>query len=150
MNKGLTPSLFKIASVLWVIWGLVHFLAGVMTIAQATPQAVMGIADAVNPETLDVFYPEAAGALINQHGFNLLWIGLVTAIGGLFIWKQNRNAVLVTALIGGLTDVGYFIFMDMGGYVNFAPGTVMTIISASAIITSFIAIFKNNEIRSTL
>lgn len=147
MNKVLTANLLRTSSVLWVIWGLVHFLAGVLTITQATPQAVMGIADAVNPVALDIIYPEAAGALINQHGFNLLWIGLVTTVGGILIWKQSRNAVLVTALIGGLTDLGYFIFMDLGGYVNFAPGTVMSIISLSAIVISFIAIFKNNEER---
>lgn len=133
MNKVLTANLLRTSSVLWVIWGLVHFLAGVLTITQATPQAVMGIADAVNPVALDIIYPEAAGALINQHGFNLLWIGLVTTVGGILIWKQSRNAVLVTALIGGLTDLGYFIFMDLGGYVNFAPGTVMSIISLSAL-----------------
>ncbi|MEM9368421.1 MAG: hypothetical protein AAGD07_20700, partial [Planctomycetota bacterium] len=70
-----TGALLKIAAVLWVIWGLVHVLAGVMTISKDTPQAVQGIADAVDPQTLDVIYPDAAGAVINQHGFNLLWIG---------------------------------------------------------------------------
>ena len=44
--------LLKIVSVLWVIWGLVHVLAGVMTVTRDTPDAVAGIADAVDPETL--------------------------------------------------------------------------------------------------
>lgn len=49
---------------------------------------------------------------------------------------------LIAALVGGLADVGYFIFMDLGGFVNFLPGTLMTIFSALAIATSFYAYFK--------
>lgn len=45
-------------------------------------------------------------------------------------------------LVGGLLDVGYFVFIDLGGYNNFVPGTVMTIISARAITSSFYAYFK--------
>lgn len=46
------------------------------------------------------------------------------------------TAVWVTALIGGLADIGYFLFVDLGGFVNFVPGTVMTLISAAAIVLS--------------
>ena len=40
----------KIAAVLWVVWGLVHMFAGIMTITQETSGAVAGIADAVEVE----------------------------------------------------------------------------------------------------
>jgi len=142
MTNSSSKLFFRISAVLWLIWGAVHILAGVLTVVQATPEAVMGIADAANPDILTAVYPEAAGAIINQHGFNLFWVGLVTFIGGFYIWRQNRTAVLGTALVGGLTDVGYFIFMDIGGFVNFAPGTVMTIICLTAIILSFLATFS--------
>lgn len=39
--------------------------------------------------------------------------------------------------IGGLADLGYLLFVDLPGYVNFFPGTVMTFISGSAIVLSF-------------
>lgn len=45
--------------------------------------------------------------------------------------------IWVTAMVGGLADVGYLLFVDLPGYVNFFPGTVMTLISASAIVLSF-------------
>lgn len=32
--------------------------------------------------------------------------------------------------------LGYFFFLDLGGYVHFVPGTVMTLISAAAILLS--------------
>ena len=63
---------FRVAAVLWVIWGLVHALAGVLTITQDTAGAAQGIADAVDPALLEMDYPDAVGAIMNQHGFNLL------------------------------------------------------------------------------
>ncbi|MGB7342342.1 MAG: hypothetical protein WBC91_25825 [Phototrophicaceae bacterium] len=122
-------------AVLWIVWGLFHTLAGVLTITAVvsdnTVQAVTGIADGVDPILLDIEYPDAVGGIIGQHGFNLLWFGIVTIIGAVFIWRQNALAIFITAMVGGLADVGYFIFVDLGGYANFVPGTVMTIVSAS-------------------
>ncbi len=132
----------KISAVLWVIWGLVHMLAGVLTISNSGAAAIGGIADAVDPATLVGDYPAAMDAIINQHGFNLFWIGAVTLIAAYYIWKRSPAAIFIAALVGGLADIGYFIFMDLGGYVNFMPGTVMTLFSASAVILTFTAYFK--------
>ena len=138
-------TLLRIAAILWIVWGLVHILAGVLTVSAVVSgnisQAVGGIADAVDPSLLDIEYPDAVGGILGQHGFNLLWFGIVTLIGAVFIWRQNVQAIFITAMVGGLADVGYFIFIDLGGYNLFIPGTVMTIVSASAIILSFIAYF---------
>ena len=109
--------------------------------------SVSGIADAVDPGKLAVDYPEAAGASIGQHGFNLFWIGIVTLISAFYVWKGNCNAIFLAAITGGLADVGYFLFMDLGGFVNFMPGTVMTIVSASAIILSFFAHYSIQKIK---
>lgn len=126
----------KVVSALWIVWGLVHMFAGIATMARDTPEAVGGIADAVDASVLDITYPDAAGAIINQHGFNLLWIGAVTLVSAYFIWRSSMRAAFLAGLVGGLADVGYFVFLDLGGYVNFFPGTVMTIFSATAILLS--------------
>lgn len=150
--SNLNINLLKISAVLWIIWGLVHILAGVFTmnfvLSGDISSAVGGIADAVDPATLQMDYPDAAGAILGQHGFNLFWIGIVTLICAFFIWRKNGHAIFLAALTGGLADVGYFLFMDLGGYVNFVPGTVMTIVSASAIILSFIAYFTSNRLQT--
>ena len=136
----------KAAAVLWVIWGLVHIFAGAITMYFITSgdisAAVSGVADAVDPATLKLDYPAASGALIGQHGFNLFWIGIITFVSAFYIWKGNKNAIILAALVGGLADLGYFLFMDLGGYVNFMPGTVMTLVSASAIILSILGLNK--------
>jgi hypothetical protein len=127
----------KIAAILWVVWGLVHMFAGAITIIREPSAGFAGIADAVDPALLVADYHPAAAGILNQHGFNLLWIGLATLIGAGFIWRANMTAIWVTAMVGGLADVGYFLFLDLPGFVNVVPGTVMTIFSASAIILSF-------------
>ncbi|MEM9805148.1 MAG: hypothetical protein AAF959_07695 [Cyanobacteria bacterium P01_D01_bin.56] len=146
MSRKTTHIFLKISAILWVIWGIVHALAGVLTISGDTATAVAGIADGVDPTLLAVDYPDAAGAIINQHGFNLLWGGVVTISGGVFIWRKNVAAIFISALVGGLLDVGYFIFIDLGGYNKFIPGTVMTIISSVAIALSFYAYFQQEKL----
>ncbi len=142
-------NLLRISAVLWAIWGLVHILAGVMTmkgiLSNDISSSISGIADAIEPGTLQMDYPKATGAILGQHGFNLFWIGIVTFISGFFIWKGNKNAIFLAALCGGLADLGYFLFMDIGGYVNFIPGTVMTIVSTLAIVLSFYVYFKSRS-----
>lgn len=137
-----TKLLLKTAAVLWVIWGLVHIFAGIMTISQESAAAVAGIADAVDPALLVGDYHPAFGAVLNQHGFNLLWIGAFTVVGGVMIWRQSVTSIFMTAIVGWVTDVGYFLFMDLGGFVNFVPGSVMTIISSAAVVISFWAYFS--------
>ncbi|MEO1657955.1 MAG: hypothetical protein AAFR65_09555 [Pseudomonadota bacterium] len=133
---------YRIGAGLWVFWGLVHMFAGVMTMAQPIAGKVGGIADAVDKATLDIAYPDAVGAILNQHGWNLLWIGAFTVVGGVYIWRQNKIWVLFTAVVGGMADIGYFMFMDLGGYVNFVPGTLMTLVSSAAVILTFLAAYR--------
>ncbi|MEM7568334.1 MAG: hypothetical protein AAF337_00930 [Pseudomonadota bacterium] len=129
--------MLKIASVLWVIWGAVHVLAGVIVLSSDASGGFQAIADAVDPATLQAAYAPAVGGVLHQHGWNLAWFGLATLIGAIFIWRKSMTAIWVTAMVGGLADVGYFIFLDIPGHVNFVPGTLMTFVSGSAIVLTF-------------
>ncbi len=131
--------LLVIISILWIIWGLVHAAAGVLTIMGDASSGFAAIADGVEPSLLAMDYHPAVDAVLNQHAYNLLWFGLFTIIGALFIWRGNVVMLLMTALVGGLADIGYFVFLDLGGFVKFFPGTVMTIVSGSAILLSILA-----------
>ena len=141
-------ALLRLSAALWVVWGLVHMFAGIATIGRDTTEAVQGIADGFEPAALELDYPDAVGGIVNQHGFNLLWIGAVTLTCAWFIWRRSLVAVFLAALVGGLADVGYFVFLDVGGYVNFIPGTLMTIFSATAIVASFTAAYIGRPDRS--
>ncbi|MEM9441585.1 MAG: hypothetical protein AAGA73_14150 [Pseudomonadota bacterium] len=138
----------KAASILWVIWGLVHALAGIMIISGDVVSGFQAIGDAVDPVALEGPYHAAVGAVLNQHAWNLLWFGIVTIVGAVFIWREMMTAIWVTAMVGGLADLGYFMFIDLGGYANFFPGTLMTIISATAIVLSFWVWYPTQKILS--
>lgn len=130
-------NVLKAAAVLWIIWGLVHAFAGFIVLSSDTTGGFQAIADAVAPSALEADYHAAVGGILNQHGWNLGWFGIATLIGAILIWRQNITAIWVTGMVGGLADLGYLFFVDLPGYVNFFPGTVMTIVSGSAIILSF-------------
>ena len=127
----------KAASVLWVVWGLVHLFAGIVVLTSDASGGFQAIVDGVPSETLQAEYHAAVGGILNQHGWNLGWFGVATVVGAVFIWRQNLTAIWVTGMIGGLADLGYLLFVDLPGYVNFFPGTVMTLVSGSAIVLSF-------------
>lgn len=138
------PVALKLSAILWVIWGLGHVAAGVMIITADATSAVAISADGVDPALLQADYPEAVNGILNQNGFNLLWGGAVTTAGALFIWREYATAVFLNALVGGLLDLGYLLFIDLPGYNNFVPGRVMTIVSGSAILLSFYAYFGSD------
>ena len=140
-----TELLLKISSVLWVIWAIVHIGAGIFIISSDTVTGVQGIADAIDPASLKMNYPDAVGAIVKQLGFNIGWAGVVTLIGAVFIWRKNTTAIFVTAMVGGLVDMAYFLFIDLGGFAKFLPGGLMTYVSATAIILSFYAYFKKRK-----
>ncbi|MEM7284251.1 MAG: hypothetical protein AAF438_21825 [Pseudomonadota bacterium] len=127
----------KVSAVLWIIWGLVHALAGVIVLSSDATSGFQAIADGIEPSKLEAEYHVAVGGILNQHGWNLGWFGVATLVGAVFIWKQNVTAIWVTGMIGGLADLGYLFFVDLPGYVNFVPGTVMTFVSGTAIALSF-------------
>ena len=136
MSKGQAAAL-KIAAVLWVIWGLVHMLAGAIVIPADASAGFAAIADAVAPELLEAQYHPAVNGILDQHGWNLFWGGLMTVVGAVFIWRKNLTAIWVTGMVGGLLDIGYLVFVDLPGFVHFIPGTLMTIISGTAVVLSF-------------
>ncbi len=137
--------LLKTSAILWIIWGLVHTLAGVIVMSNEVGAAVQAVADGVTLDLSLYNYPDAAGAIVNQHGWNLAWFGIATIVGAFYMWKSSTTAIFVTAMVGGLADLGYFMFLDLGGFVNFMPGTLMTIVSSLAIILSFTAYVKNKS-----
>jgi len=134
--KDTSKRLLKVTGALWIVWGAVHVLAGLMTMLQDPSSGLAAIADAVAADLLVHNYHPAVGGVLNQHGWNLLWIGVTTLVGGVMVWRANRTAIWLTCMIGGLADLGYFLFLDLPGHVNFVPGTVMTLISGSAIVLS--------------
>lgn len=139
----------KISAVLWLIWGLAHIAFGVLGLigfmSGDVAETLKAMAGGADPATLDVDYPAAVVALLNQHSWNLLWFGLFTTVGGVMIWRKSAVAVIMTAIIGGAADTGYFAFIDLGGFAA-PPGPQMTWICAAAILLSMYAYARSNRL----
>lgn len=56
-----------------------------MTIVQAPSTGFAAIADAVEPALLVADYAPAVTGVLNEHGFNLLWIGVGSIVGAICI-----------------------------------------------------------------
>ena len=66
-----TELLLKIASVLWVIWAIVHIGVSIFIISSDTVTGLQGIADAIDLASLQMNYLDAVGAIVKQLGFNI-------------------------------------------------------------------------------
>lgn len=143
--------LLKASSVLWMIWGVFHFAIGVamiylLSLGNAALSHSFVSSDPLMADLIREYAPIVTASL-KQHSWNLAWFGVVTIVGSVFIWRKNATAIFVTALVGGLADFGYFIYVDMAGLAPPA-GTLMTFINASAIVTSFYAYYSSNKLKS--
>jgi hypothetical protein len=140
--------LFRASAILWGVWGLFHLLVGGFLLSLLfqgdTAEAVHGIAGTVELTSLQVEYPPAVVATLKQHAFNLGWFGLATLVGSPFVWRRNAHAIFFCAIVGGLGDLGYLLFIDLPG-LAVPPGPQMTWISAAAIVLSFFAYFRTKE-----
>ena len=141
--------LLKTSAILWGIWGAFHIFVGVFLLVLLgqgkTAEALHGIAGTVELASLQMDYPLAAVATLKQHAFNLGWFGLVTLVGSVFVWRKSVQAIFLCALVGGLGDFGYFLFIDLPSLAT-PPGPQMTWISATAIILSVYAYFRSNRL----
>lgn len=147
-NSPASEWLWRISSILFVIWGLVHVLAGVMTIGQLARGNAADAVYAITPKTdqalIEIDYPDAVVAILSQHGFNLLWGGLAVTVAAIFVWRRHAILFGLAAIVGGCLDLGYFIFIDLGGFAEF-PGPQMTYICAAAIVLGIFAIRLGNR-----
>ena len=103
----------KLASVLWIIWGLVRVFAGVEVMTLDMTGGLEAFGDAFSPELLAMMEEHAAvGGMLDQGGWNLGLSGIVAIIGGAFVWRGSMIAIgatVLTALLtgGAATQVKY-------------------------------------------
>jgi hypothetical protein len=151
MNHQTLSTLLKTSAILWAIWGIFHLFIGVAMIVLFKNGYPSGDFQEI-PETLNftMFGMEslfAPIATLKQHAFNLAWIGAIVTVGSFYVWNKNKLGIFTCAVIGGLADIGYFLYIDLPGYA-FTPGPEMTYIMALAIILAFYAYFKSDKLSS--
>ena len=90
----------KLASVLWIIWGLARVFAGVEVTTLDMTGVLQAFVDSVSPELPAMMEEHAAvGGMMSQDGWNLGLSGIVAIIAGVFVWRGSMTAIWVSALI---------------------------------------------------
>ncbi|MEO0478001.1 MAG: hypothetical protein AAF196_00835 [Planctomycetota bacterium] len=144
----LSRILLRASCILWVVWGVVHIFAGVVTLQMISEgdnaEAFHGILSKIELSTLQGDYPDPVMALFSQHALNLAWFGVVTLLCAPWVWRGARSAVYLAALVGGMADLAYFLFIDLGGYA-LPPGPQMTYICAAAIVSGVLGLRSPNH-----
>ena len=140
----------RAAASLWFIWGVFHLAAGAAVVVFLAGEHPDGELQAI-PGVLEVDFfgvdsTFASIANMQQHGYNLAWIGVVVTIASFWVWRGNRLAVATCVVLGGLADLGYFVFVDLAGYAD-PPGPQMTWIMAAAIILAGYAWMTTNQLQ---
>lgn len=141
----------RVAAGLWFVWGVFHLIIGIVIIQLLVTEHPEGALSSV-PAVVDVeFFGSdstfATIASLQQNGFNLAWFGLVVTIASFFVWCASKFAVAACIVVGGLADLGYFVFVDLPGYAE-PPGPQMTYIMATAIGLSVYAYFTSDKFAS--
>lgn len=130
--------LFRVAGVLWAMWGVLHLVAGVALLPTFTSEV------ASVPEEVKVMLgseiPFYVRRTLAEHTFNNAWFGLVVSVGSALVWRGSRLGVFLCAIVGGLAHLGFTVFMVVPGYAN-AVGVAMTFIAAGALVLSLTAHF---------
>ncbi len=84
----------KLASVLWIIWGLARVFAGVEVTTLDMTGVLQAFVDSVSPELLAMMEEHAAvGGMMSQDGWNLGLSGIVAIIAGVFVWRGSMTAI---------------------------------------------------------
>ena len=151
MNQISLSTLLKVSAILWIIWGVFHLLIGVVFILILQSGHPSGPFESI-PALLDITMfgndsPFPPLASLKQHAFNLAWIGAVVTVASFYVWKKHTIAIFTCILLGGLADLGYFVFVDLPGYAS-SPGPEMTYIMATAIVLALFVYFRSDKLNA--
>lgn len=128
---------FRVAAVLWAMWGALHLVAG-LSVLTTFASEVVGVPESVQLTVMGGDLPFYVRRTLAEHSFNNTWFGLVVLVGSLLVWKRSRLGVFLCTIVGGLAHVGFTIFLVVPGYSN-AVGVAMTLIAAGAFTLSVAA-----------
>lgn len=148
MDDKRSVLLLRSSAVLWTIWGVFHLFIGIYLLLVLRGEHPVGqLADI--PTVLDFSFMGTPARFVvvpslEQHMYNLAWLGAAVTIGSVYVWRRNRHAIFFNAILGGSADLGYFLFVDLPGYAD-PPGPQMTYICAAAIVLSFYVYFSRDK-----
>ena len=119
----------KIGAVLYLLWGLLHIKAAMVTYQLGA--------------TLE---PGMVQGRVYQDAWSLVFFAIsVSVIAILLNWRNSRLGFWLNLGIASVTDIGFIIHVLMPGYLPIFPGIIGPVLWVFAVIFTAIAIRKPNS-----
>lgn len=125
----------RIGAVFYVLWGLLHVLAGVGLLLAGPEEQLDLLTTAPLAEAeLPAALAPVVHAGLSFHGYNLLWFGLFAAgVAVLLNWRNDPTGYWVNLFVVGADDLGLVVFLILPGHLTFAEaglGPVLFVLAA--------------------
>lgn len=125
----------RIGAVFYVLWGLLHVLAGAGMLLAGAEEQLDLLSTAPLPEAeLPAALAPLVHAGLSFHGYNLLWFGLLAiGVAVLLNWRNDVTGYWVNLFVVGADDLGLVVFLILPGHLTFAEaglGPVLFLLAA--------------------
>jgi hypothetical protein len=125
--------LARIASVSFVLWGLLHVVGGVLILVAAKSDPASGYA--YYQQHSGTFAP-LAGAILSYFSYLIACAGVAAAVIAIKMnWHNSQLGLAINTIVIGVIEVGLVIFLVLPGFTPFAeasPGLLFFVVGIVA------------------
>lgn len=144
---------YKWGAISYILWGVMHAMIGIqillINISQSSQQVIRSLYLDAGPQSTPAQLGSVISGLINQHGWNLLWFGVVAVVVAVIgNWRNNRAAYWANLTLVSLADIGFIFAILIPGYINLAMGVGGPILWVVAMVMSTIGIQKTTSVKN--
>ncbi len=138
---------YRLGAIFYILWGIMHAMFGAQIIIQNTGEGPFAVIQSIYADIGPQMTPKepgsVIGALMNQHGWNLLWFGVfATVVGAFYNWRNSFSGYWYNLAVVSLADIGFIVAVLIPGYVDLMVGIWGPILWVLAIIFSTIGLMK--------
>ena len=132
---------YKLGAIFYILWGIMHAMFGaqiiMLNMSESSYAVIQSIYADIGPATTPKELGSVIGALMNQHGWNLLWFGVFAVVVGAFCnWRNSVSGYWYNLAVVSLADIGFIVAVLIPGYASLMVGIWGPILWVLAVIFS--------------
>ena len=136
---------YRLGAIFYILWGIMHAMFGIQIILVNMGESPYAVIQTIYADTGPVKTPVDLGsviqALMNQHGWNLLWFGVFAAVvGAFFNWRNSVTGYWYNLVVVSMADIGFIVAVLIPGYVAMMVGIWGPILWVMAVVFSTLGI----------
>lgn len=117
----------KWGAVCYTLWGVMHAMIGAqilyLNLMNSTYTVIGNLYSDSGPKPTPEYLGSVVPALMNQHGWNLLWFGIFATFVAIKLnWRGNLTGYWVNLAVVSLADIGFIAAVLIPGYIRVELG----------------------------